>query len=777
MLVLIYKYIFVHINRKERKKERKGEEEGTRERSNSAPPQVGAWAMSWVGTSRAAELTPRRVMIPGSRSCRGGAADGFLVPDAVPLGASSAGRRTPALAANTLTNGDNEEEKERQGGNNDEVERADHRAPESGFNGGAGTDPQRYYHQGGNSKPVNGNGRVSKTRFGELMNIDLRELGDGGEEVRELGLYSSDLKDNRTEGFQRNSIDGMKFKVSNMATIGSDYWSRGMAGQGLGYNVLRNNRMNSSYSNAAYCGGMIPGEIASSVAESRKRPRPPTLGNRHFSGEEAGFDSTVAGSVGSTGFAGSRGVSEESFAPQIVRRAIKKKSIPLTKKSTLASQSTHHRKRKLEDQQKVTREEEEREEGEDDDDDDNDNEDGDGDGEEDDTHTINSVSRKVKQERLVNRRNAEACRRQRQKRKANEDNLRRQHRELEASRELFLKRIAELQFEVDTLCMADSIDLRKENELLRMEIAKHKEFIQELLDTVHRQPSVLMEEQVRVLKGVADRAVSQVVGMVHTSANWRKVHVIRHESMLEMHIYCELLPRKVPINEVKRINMRCEVLFAPASSQTLHRVLASEWASGEIMQSFCAPWLVPPGPAWAVSSLNSRQVNHAMMALAKDKLRVYSWEEQTHGQITFKASLASCTAARELVPSAFMVQHDEHERRDQALAFVDEGLVRCRVHAAMTCDEALAKADIKTLSSSKSKCIYGYTIVPTTTNPASSHIITVSSLPVGEFSKLRKTSDMFSEDGSLTETFVRVFQTQLDFFANVQQPCADPRFV
>mmetsp|Transcript_12746 Transcript_12746/g.24731 ORF Transcript_12746/g.24731 Transcript_12746/m.24731 type:complete len:284 (+) Transcript_12746:727-1578(+) len=128
---------------------------------------------------------------------------------------------------------------------------------------------------------------------------------------------------------------------------------------------------------------------------------------------------------------------------------------------------------------------------------------------------------------------AAASRATRQKRKREREELKKRNETLEKDRDTYLARIAQLQTEVQALRDCGSINLCKENELLRVEIRKHKAFIRSIVSATRAVPKLTSEEQYRLVRSGSDSAVGQIVGLAYTSAvdnswHWSQYNALNH---------------------------------------------------------------------------------------------------------------------------------------------------------------------------------------------------------------------------------------------------------
>lgn len=365
----------------------------------------------------------------------------------------------------------------------------------------------------------------------------------------------------------------------------------------------------------------------------------------------------------------------------------------------------------------------------------------------------------------VNKRNAEACRRNRLKRKADEENLRKRNEELEGNRGFFLERIAELQFQVDALRMAGSIDLRKENEFLRKEIALHKSYLDDMVKAVKKHPKILLEERARLIKTFLNDSVAHVVGLAYSSAGWQYLHTTRH-GIFSMRMHYDVLPKNVPLSEVKRINIRCELLNAPAGAKAFHNFVSSLWHDQGRMRRYKEALQVMSEADWNIDTTNmSSELKEALSALpTEDNVRIATCTEYENNRIQLQTTMSACSAKQNLVPRALFAKDDKDAERDLVIDSMTSEAKPAFIHAITNCDQELAEAKVPTPYIAPFKFTNGHVIVPHDTDPNSCHVVAVSTVPIGTFPTLRTPADMFTKDGLLTDMYIESFSAQLEFF-------------
>ncbi|GBG33176.1 Hypothetical Protein FCC1311_094002 [Hondaea fermentalgiana] len=165
--------------------------------------------------------------------------------------------------------------------------------------------------------------------------------------------------------------------------------------------------------------------------------------------------------------------------------------------------------------------------------------------------------------------NAIACKRSREKRKATLEGLRRRNRELEDQRHIFLERIAELQIKLLSANEVHKPDISRENELLRNEIAQYKTLIQNIVDATTSSPPVLHEERVRELRGYTNKCVNDAAGLLHSSPSWTEGPVVPLGDGLELRFRFQMLPIGAAPEHTKRFNIRIEIHNLPMDANKL----------------------------------------------------------------------------------------------------------------------------------------------------------------------------------------------------------------
>jgi len=196
---------------------------------------------------------------------------------------------------------------------------------------------------------------------------------------------------------------------------------------------------------------------------------------------------------------------------------------------------------------------------------------------------------------------AAASRATRAKRKQEKDDLKDRNAKLEEQREHFLERIADLQMEVQSLRQEGTINLEKENRLLRIEIEKHKSFINVLLNATNTIPKYTLEEQYRLVCSGCSSAIAQVVGISLTCVvdqSWidANVEVFDPNEMRrrKLPVKIQMLPLGCDFKTMKRANFVVDLgVRKNCSIQQLQSKLWRFWSDPEAVKKV---WGMLAGP-------------------------------------------------------------------------------------------------------------------------------------------------------------------------------------
>mmetsp|Transcript_12745 Transcript_12745/g.24727 ORF Transcript_12745/g.24727 Transcript_12745/m.24727 type:complete len:517 (+) Transcript_12745:727-2277(+) len=192
---------------------------------------------------------------------------------------------------------------------------------------------------------------------------------------------------------------------------------------------------------------------------------------------------------------------------------------------------------------------------------------------------------------------AAASRATRQKRKREREELKKRNETLEKDRDTYLARIAQLQTEVQALRDCGSINLCKENELLRVEIRKHKAFIRSIVSATRAVPKLTSEEQYRLVRSGSDSAVGQIVGLAYTSAvdnswHWSQYNALNHMGTRgPAQFGVQVLPRGCDFANKKRFNVRIDMPWRPESMHDLRKRIWKAWTAPDIYKrAYSGAW-------------------------------------------------------------------------------------------------------------------------------------------------------------------------------------------
>jgi len=352
------------------------------------------------------------------------------------------------------------------------------------------------------------------------------------------------------------------------------------------------------------------------------------------------------------------------------------------------------------------------------------------------------------------------------KRNAHEASLRQRNEELELSRELYLRRIAELQLEVNALRAQGMVDLRKENKLLRIEILKHKTFLSRMLELSQKVPYPQHGDNILHLQEIVDSAISQISSLAHLSTKWSKLYTVQggDDLALDMQVYVDSYPKNVEIGSIRRINLRNEILDVPLTAENLHKCMATFWTNEEKLRQVHATAVSDGQVTYHKLHLDIPGLSEAMESLQSSKIKVASFEEQERGKINLKFTTTACETKREFAPR-ILLGHCSGEVSNEIRALDGNSLQSCYVFASTTCDQEFSEVGFQTTHTLKSKFLSGHIIFPSKNDPQSSHMLMFFSVPIGGFSFLSSPHDCFEKDGSFTPLFEQSFAAQLSIIS------------
>ncbi|CAK9053371.1 Uncharacterized protein SCF082_LOCUS29078, partial [Durusdinium trenchii] len=168
--------------------------------------------------------------------------------------------------------------------------------------------------------------------------------------------------------------------------------------------------------------------------------------------------------------------------------------------------------------------------------------------------------------------NAAQCKRFRENRKRKMAELRARNLELEAEHALLHERVAELHAEVDMLRHSGQVvDMERENRLLRVEVKRHKAFVERVLDAAALEGDDTLsrvlaspEESYRLLRNGLDAAAGMVKGMLYTSKSWKLAESVAMPGGFRAEVRFEQLG-------ATRLNLRFEVGNLPYPAEVVDR--------------------------------------------------------------------------------------------------------------------------------------------------------------------------------------------------------------
>mmetsp|Transcript_18896 Transcript_18896/g.37143 ORF Transcript_18896/g.37143 Transcript_18896/m.37143 type:complete len:545 (-) Transcript_18896:300-1934(-) len=367
-------------------------------------------------------------------------------------------------------------------------------------------------------------------------------------------------------------------------------------------------------------------------------------------------------------------------------------------------------------------------------------------------------------------RNADACRRSRLKRKADIKDLKHRNAELERRREIYLERIAQLQVEVDALRHANCIDVAKENELLRAEIERHKNFISRIIHAMDEAPNMVPEERVRLLKTGIESAQSQVIGMLYTSTCWRPISPIKLNGGVEILFYYQFLPVNAAPHEIKRWNMRCEIYninVPPAylnseawkkcgDLETL-RSLEKDRSSLDGVRRTIEPFLAPAfqeARDMLPGHLEAFQITEKHPLSKRLPSGVYPPDASV-----LRFWVAATMRENEVYPRSFICAEGSRSDCVKTISaeFSDQP-IKCKITTYTEVGRALVSAgivpsqkDVPNVRHLNSSALSGHIVIPSKQG-ASCHVISVGSVPIGTLGTIGKPENLVNHDGSLTKS-------------------------
>jgi len=348
-------------------------------------------------------------------------------------------------------------------------------------------------------------------------------------------------------------------------------------------------------------------------------------------------------------------------------------------------------------------------------------------------------------------RNAEYVRRYREKRKRELSNLKQENEELEMRREMYLSRIAKLQTEVEALRRSGEADLKKENELLKIELKKARAFVQTLLRAAEVVPDIVEEERARLFREGTRSAFCQGIGMAYTSLDWKEVRpcVLSASPMHVVNFRCQFLPHG-PSEHWKRINLRSEEDFSAECGidqesiflhqrrlftdlEFLNASVGGSWSKDGIKRRF--ELLLEPSVMQSINEL-----------LGNEQVRVFKYIEESASGARSSSVLFVSMSKPSLNVQSFAPSHDN----------LPEGLCECNMISAFSGASVLESSgllDDTFTGDAYSQC---QIIIPHK-NDKGALLLTISSKDLGG-SGIRP-EDIVTDDNEIDETYKEILRT------------------
>ena len=184
------------------------------------------------------------------------------------------------------------------------------------------------------------------------------------------------------------------------------------------------------------------------------------------------------------------------------------------------------------------------------------------------------------------RTNAARCKRHREKQKFLKEQVYVDNKELKKERVALLKKISDLELEVDSLRCKGLINLSKENELLRDAINNHQKYINQVVEVALRAPKeVDSAEHIRLMKTGLENGARHIIGLAYGSIHsdlWKQAkrfafHLDDGTTIEDVRVWYQYLPLGVIPSEARRINVRYDI---PPLPLEWRKLAAAHWKVG-----------------------------------------------------------------------------------------------------------------------------------------------------------------------------------------------------
>ncbi|GBG33305.1 Hypothetical Protein FCC1311_095292 [Hondaea fermentalgiana] len=315
--------------------------------------------------------------------------------------------------------------------------------------------------------------------------------------------------------------------------------------------------------------------------------------------------------------------------------------------------------------------------------------------------------------------------------------------------DLFLKRIAVLEQEIETLRFAGNVDLDQENRLLREQIRRHTEFIRTFFLPAAEKAEMLERgnhERAMALQGGISSCIEQIIGLIHTSTCWEKTLGFRLDQGMNVDLRQQRLPYG-PVSACKRWNLRSEALHVPmpakAMSAQLWKHLARERPFQHV-KSMCRP-----GVTRDIEVLTSH-MNADVLAELDADVEILRFLESEAG-ICKETCLIVTRQTKSLYPQTFILSPQVQGAFEEAVP------VKCYIvalHGGTEGFRHLQRApNLDRMQSTEarddSSLVLGTVIIEDPNDSSTCHVIMAVSQPIGMVTSFGSVNEIFAADGSI----------------------------
>eukprot|EP00516_Mucochytrium_quahogii_P007971 CAMPEP_0203745390 /NCGR_PEP_ID=MMETSP0098-20131031/1143_1 /ASSEMBLY_ACC=CAM_ASM_000208 /TAXON_ID=96639 /ORGANISM=" , Strain NY0313808BC1" /LENGTH=549 /DNA_ID=CAMNT_0050633157 /DNA_START=430 /DNA_END=2079 /DNA_ORIENTATION=+ len=335
--------------------------------------------------------------------------------------------------------------------------------------------------------------------------------------------------------------------------------------------------------------------------------------------------------------------------------------------------------------------------------------------------------------------NAEACRKFREKRKREVETIRAKNEALSIDREIYLARIARLQTEVQMLRGEGTIDLQKENELLRSEIEKHKVYIRNVVNATNAAPRITPETQYRMLKSGAESGLAQVVGLAYTSnvagkgSSWSVGQPFVFKGVT-VNVRYQYLPIGSCPKTAKRLNIRLDYNNVRKSAKNIHELFWMCHSDTDFLNKVyktAERKTRVSRKATDIYSCDLDRIKQIFDNLGDLAVFKYSETKLDTGE-TDQAIFSSSYKMIDIYPSAYVLE--EHESEEVLDGEPCKAYVSMTTSTSTSLEEAEVITEDETGSSNlfEGQLLAGSIVRQHNTNPKRCHYTSILSLPIRE---------------------------------------------